>query len=59
MFLGVHKAYGWVSGLSFMLYVSGKVHKAVNCYGYFVKISFPIESTTASRLSTSIAGKHK
>ena len=57
MFLGVDRAYGWVSGLSFMLYVSGKVPKPVNNDGYFVEISSPIDSTTASRLSALIAGK--
>ena len=38
MFLGVHKTYGWVSGLSLMLYVSEKyLRKSVNSDGYFVE----------------------
>ena len=48
MFLSVYRAYGWASGLSFMLYVSGKVPKPVNSDGYFVEISSPIDSTTAA-----------
>ena len=57
MFLSVHKEYGWASGLSFMLYVSGKVPKPVNSDEYFVEISSLINSTTVSRLSALIGGK--
>ena len=49
--------YGWASGLSFMLYVSGKIPKPGNSDGYFAEISSPIDSSIASRSSALIAGK--